>query len=211
MHQQTLQAGELPRTSFIKRGLILEYTTIVYNSLEGLIAIIFGLIAGSIALVGFGFDSVIEVSSGAILLWRLYADEEEERRERIELISFRAVGICFVLLALSVAYEAFSSLVRHASPERSIPGILLAGASLVVMPLLARAKRRVAMNIKSEAMRADAKQTEFCTYLSAILLCGLLLNALCSWWWADPVAALAMAPIIAKEGIEGLRGDPCCD
>lgn len=209
--QQTLQAGEMDRTSFIRRGLTLEYFTIAYNSLEGLVAIIFGLIAGSIALVGFGFDSVIEVISGAVLLWRLYADVDEARRERVELLSFRAVGICFAMLAFYVAYDAISSLVRHESPGRSVPGILLAVASLVVMPLLARAKRRVAASIKSEALRADAKQTEFCTYLSAILLGGLLLNALFGWWWADPVAALAMVPIIAKEGIEGLSGDPCCD
>jgi divalent metal cation (Fe/Co/Zn/Cd) transporter len=116
-----------------------------------------------------------------------------------------------VVLALYMTYDALSSLFASQAPEHSIPGILLALASLVVMPLLARAKRGVAASIKSEAMRADAKQTEFCTYLSAILLGGLLLNALLGWWWADPVAALIMVPIIAKEGIEGLRGDPCCD
>ena len=211
MGRSTTYTDTKSRVAFVKHGQDLEYFTIAYNSLEGVLAIIAGLMAGSIALVGFGFDSVIEVTSGAVLLWRLYADVDEERRERVELIAFRGVGICFIALALYVAYDALSSLVSRQAPEPSILGILVAVASLIVMPLLARAKRRVAVSIKSEALRADAKQTEFCTYLSAILLGGLLLNALFGWWWADPIAALVMAPIIAKEGIEGLQGDPCCD
>ena len=205
------QADEIHRTSFIKRGVTLEYFTIAYNSLEGLIALVAGFLAGSIALVGFGFDSVIEVTSGVALLWRLHADADEAWRERVELITLRVVGVCFLVLALYVGYEAISSLAYHELPARSVPGILLAVASLIVMPLLARAKRGVARDINSGAMRADAKQTEFCTYLSAILLGGLLLNALLGWWWADPVAALVMVPIIAKEGIEAVRGDTCCD
>ena len=211
MNEHTIHTGDLGRPAIVKSGKHLEYFTIAYNSLEGLVALVFGLLAGSIALVGFGFDSIIEVISGVVLLWRLAADVDAEKREQVEIISFRLVGFCFVVLALYVAYDAISSLIGYQPPERSIPGIVLAVASLIVMPLLARAKRRVANSIKSEAMRADAKQTEFCTYLSAILLGGLLLNALLGWWWADPVAALVMVPIIAKEGIEGLRGDPCCD
>jgi divalent metal cation (Fe/Co/Zn/Cd) transporter len=199
------------RINLVRRGLNLEYLTIAYNSLEGLIAIVAGFIAGSIALVGFGFDSVIEVTSGAALLWRLHADLDEEWRERVEAVTLRVVGVCFLALALYVGYEAISSLVYRESPERSVPGILLAVASLIVMPLLARAKREVARNMNSGAMMADAKQTEFCTYLSAILLGGLLINALFGWWWADPVAAVVMVPIIAKEGIAALRGDTCCD
>jgi divalent metal cation (Fe/Co/Zn/Cd) transporter len=170
-----------------------------------------GFLAGSIALVGFGFDSVIEVTSAVALLWRLHADADEAWRERVEIITLRVVGSCFLVLALYVGYEAISSVAYHELPERSVPGILLAVASLIVMPLLSRAKRGVARDIDSGAMRADAKQTEFCTYLSAILLGGLLLNALLGWWWADPVAALVMVPIITKEGIEALRGDTCCD
>jgi len=199
------------RTNFIKRGVTLEYFTIAYNSLEGLIALVAGFLAGSIALVGFGFDSVIEVTSAVALLWRLHADADEAWRERVEIITLRVVGSCFLVLALYVGYEAISSVAYHELPERSVPGILLAVASLIVMPLLSRAKRGVARDIDSGAMRADAKQTEFCTYLSAILLGGLLLNALLGWWWADPVAALVMVPIITKEGIEALRGDTCCD
>lgn len=209
--QQDIRARTTNRTELIKRGRRLEYFTIAYNSLEGLIAIVAGLIAGSIALVGFGFDSVIEVTSGAALLWRLQADFDEAGRERVEAITLRIVGVCFLALALYVGYDAIKSLLRFEAPERSIAGIILAAVSLVVMPLLARAKRRVAAGIRSGAMVADAKQTEFCTYLSAILLGGLLANALFGWWWADPVAALVMTPIIAKEGVEALRGKTCCD
>lgn len=199
------------RASLVRRGRRLEYFTIVWNLLEGAIAILSGLIAGSIALVGFGFDSLIEVTSGAALLWRLFADVDEEGRERIEAITLRIVGVCFIALALYVSYDSITTLLHHKPAERSVPGIALAVASLIVMPLLSRAKRRVAQGINSGAMAADAKQTEFCTYLSAILLGGLLLNALFGWWWADPVAALVMAPLMGKEGVEALQGKTCCD
>ena len=203
--------AETERASFVRRGRWLEYFTIGYNSLEGLIAVAAGLIAGSIALVGFGFDSLIEVTSGVALLWRLHADVDETRRERVEAISLRIVGVCFVVLALYVSYDSIKSLIRREAPEESVIGIVLAAVSLIVMPLLVRAKRKVARGIKSNALMADSKQTELCTYLSAILLGGLLLNALLGWWWADPLAALIMVPIIVKEGIEALRGETCCD
>jgi divalent metal cation (Fe/Co/Zn/Cd) transporter len=211
MDAQTVERGLSNRASLIKRGQKLEYFTIAYNSLEGLIAVVAGLMAGSIALVGFGFDSLIEVTSGAALLWRLHSDEDESRRERVEAITLRIVGVLFLFLAAYVSYDSIKSLIWREEPHKSIPGIVLAIASLIVMPLLVRAKRKVARGIKSGALMADSKQTELCTYLSAILLAGLLLNALVGWWWADPVAALIMVPIIVKEGIEGLRGDTCCD
>jgi divalent metal cation (Fe/Co/Zn/Cd) transporter len=211
VNQQVVQLGGVNRTQLVKRGRRLEYFTIGYNSLEGLVAVVAGLLAGSIALVGFGFDSMIEVTSGAVLLWRLYADVDEEKRERVEAISLRIVGVCFLALGAYVGYDSIKSLVRHEAPHESIPGIVLAIASLIVMPLLVRAKRKVAHGISSGALMADAKQTELCTYLSAILLGGLLLNAILGWWWADPVAALVMLPIIIKEGIEGLRGETCCE
>jgi len=199
------------RETLVNWGRRLEYFTILYNSLEGVIAITAGALAGSIALVGFGFDSVIEVTSGAALLWRLNADADVGRRESAEKITLRVVGLSFLALALYVAYDSIKSLITQEPPEESVPGIALAVISLLVMPLLARAKRKVAAAIKSGALKADAKQTELCTYLSAILLGGLLLNALFGWWWADPVAALVMVPIIAKEGVEALRGEKCCD
>ncbi|MFN2513175.1 MAG: cation transporter [Pyrinomonadaceae bacterium] len=199
------------RAEMVKQGRRLEYFTIAYNSLEGLIAIVAGLVAGSVALLGFGFDSLIEVTSGAALLWRLHADVDEARRERVEAISLRIVGVCFILLALYVSYDSIKSLVRREVPGESLPGIILAAASLIIMPLLVRAKRKVARGINSSALMADSKQTELCTYLSGILLVGLLLNALLNWWWADSVAALVMVPIIAKEGLEAVRGETCCD
>ena len=209
MNEQTVQISH--RESLVRRGRRLEYLTISYNSLEGLIALVAGLMAGSIALVGFGFDSLIEVTSGAVLLWRLQADVDEERRERVEAISLKIVGACFVVLAIYVSYDSVKSLIRREAPEESLVGIVLAAVSLLVMPLLVRAKRKIARAINSGALMADSKQTELCTYLSAILLGGLLLNALFGWWWSDPVAALIMVPIIGKEGIEALRGETCCD
>lgn len=211
MSQEAVTNNVLERARLVRRGRYLEYFTIGYNSLEGLIAVAAGLLAGSIALVGFGFDSLIEVTSGALLLWRLHADVDEEKRERVEAITLRLVGICFLVLALYVTYDSVESLLRHQAPDESLIGIILAAVSLIVMPLLVRAKRRIARSINSGALMADSKQTELCTYLSAILLGGLLLNALLGWWWADPVAALIMIPIIAKEGIEALRGETCCD
>ena len=199
------------RQSLALRGQRLEYFTIAWNSLEGLIAVGAGIIAGSISLVGFGVDSFIEVTSGSAVLWRMSMDADALRREAVERRTLQIVGACFLALAAYVAFEAIRDLVGDARPAHSLPGIILACVSLVVMPILSRAKRRIGVAMGSRAMHADARQTEFCTYLSAILLGGLLLNALWGWWWADPIAALIMVPIIAKEGIEGLRGDPCCD
>ncbi len=199
------------RQAAVVRGRRLEYVTVGWNSLEAIASIVAGVLAGSIALVGFGLDSVIETSSGAALLWRLsHANERSaERRERAERIALRIVGMSFLALAAYVAFEAGSDLWKREMPEHSIPGIAIAAASLIAMPLLARAKRKVARTLNSNAMRADSRQTDLCAYLSAILLGGLLLNFLLGWWWADPVAGLIMVPIIVREGVEALRGDPC--
>ncbi len=197
------------RQELIFQGQRLEYFTVAWNSMEALVSIIAGLIAGSVSLIGFGLDSLIEVASGAALLWRLHHDLDHSRREQVERTTLRIVGGCFVALALYILYESGSTLMGHEIPERSIPGIVVAAASVVVMPLLARAKRRVAAGMGSGAMHADSRQADFCTYLSAILLGGLLLNALLGWWWADPVAGIVMVPIIAKEGVNGLKGRAC--
>ena len=201
----------LERTAVVRHGRRLEYLTIAWNGLEGLVAVVAGAIAGSISLVGFGIDSFIEVTSGSVLLWRMSVDAEVQRRELNERRALRIVGVCFLLLAAYIAYESVLDLWSRRTPEHSIPGIVLACISLVVMPLLSRAKRKVGRALGSAAMHADAKQTEFCTYLSAILLLGLLANAFLGLWWADPVAALIMVPIIAKEGIEGLQGKACAE
>lgn len=195
---------ESVRDADVRRGRKLEYITIGWNSLEAVVTIGAGLFAGSVALVGFGVDSVIESLSGAVLLWRLYAGEHREQ------LALKLVGGSFLLLAAYVAFDAGKSLLFREPPEESYVGIGLAALSLIVMPVLARAKRRVAANLNSRALQADSRQTDICAYLSAILLFGLGLNALFGWWWADPVAALVMIPIIAKEGIEALRGETCC-
>jgi divalent metal cation (Fe/Co/Zn/Cd) transporter len=197
------------RVQAVRRGVLLEYFTIVWNSLEGVIAVAAGVAAGSIALVGFGLDSAIEVSSGLALLWRLHQDWDEERRERVERLTLRFVGVSFVALAAYVAWDSLGALIRRERPEESLTGIVLAGVSVIAMPLLAKAKRNVARHLGSGAMIADAKQTEFCMYLSAILLAGLTLNSLAGWWWADPAAGLVMVPIITREGVEALRGKSC--
>jgi divalent metal cation (Fe/Co/Zn/Cd) transporter len=204
----------MERVAVVRHGRRLEYFTIAWNTLEGLVAVAAGAVAGSISLVGFGIDSFMEVTSGSVLLWRMSVDADVLRRERNERRALRVVGICFLFLATYIAYESTMDLWSKRAPEHSVPGIILACVSLVVMPLLSRTKRKVGRALGSAAMHADAKQTEFCTYLSAILLAGLLLNALFGLWWADPVAALIMVPIIAKEGIEGVQGkacDDCCE
>ena len=197
------------RASIARRGRRLEYFSISWNVLEGLVAVVAGLMAGSISLVGFGIDSFIEVTSASVLLWRMSVDADSARRERNERLALKIVGGSFLALSAYIGYESVADLVRRQAPEHSLPGIALACASLLVMPLLSRAKRKVGTALRSAAMHADAKQTDFCVYLSAILLVGLLLNALFGLWWADPVAALVMVPIIAREGLEGLRGESC--
>jgi len=204
-------APSASRDALIRKGQRLEYFTIGYNSIEGIVAVAAGLIAGSIALVGFGFDSVIEVISGITLVWRLHSDADETRRERVEQIALKIVGVSLLLLAAYVVFDSVGSLIKKEPPKESVVGIALAAVSVVVMPLLVRAKRRVARSINSAALHADAMQTQICTYLSAILLAGLLLNAVAGWWWADPLAALIMVPIIGREGVEAVRGERCED
>ncbi len=194
------------RAALIKRGRKLEYFTIGYNCLEGLVAVGAGLLAGSVALLGFGVDSFIESLSGGVLLWRLHDSAQGEAREALAL---RLVGVSLLVLAAYVAFDAGQSLWRREEPHASYWGIGITILSLFVMPVLARAKRRVGVELDSRALQADARQTDICVYLSYILLAGLGLNALFGWWWADPVAALAMVPIIAKEGFEALRGETC--
>jgi len=191
-----------------RKGRRLEYFTLAWNLTEAGVALVAGIVASSIALVGFGVDSLIECLSGGILLWRLQLHEADEQRERI---ATKLVGISFVLLAAYVAFDATKTLALREEPHVSIVGIVLSCASLIVMPLLARAKRRVASRLESRSLEADSRQTDLCAYLSAILLGGLVLNALLGWRWADPMAGLIMVPIIAREGIETLRGDVCAD
>lgn len=196
------------RADDARRGRRLEYFTLGWNLTEAGVAVAAGVAADSIALVGFGVDSLIECLSGAILLWRLQVHEADEQREGI---AIKLVGISFFVLAGYVAFEATKTLVWRDEPHVSVVGIVLSCASLIVMPLLARAKRRVASRLESRSLDADSRQTDLCAYLSAILLGGLALNALLAWWWADPIAGLIMVPVIAHEGYETLQGEKCED
>ncbi len=199
------------REQHVGRGISLEYLTIGWNIVECLVALGAGLAAGSIALVGFGVDSAIESASGSVLLWRLYAERRGKNVHIVERRALKLVGVSFLLLAAYVAYESASTLIQRKTPERSTLGIVVALLSLIVMPLLAGAKRRTAKTLNSAALHADSRQTSLCAYLSAILIGGLVLNATMGWWWADPVAALMMVPIIADEGREAIKGEACSD
>ena len=199
------------RIRAVRRGQWLTWATLGYNSLEGLISVGAGLIAGSVALIGFGIDSFIEVTASLAAIWRLRADSDAERRPIAERRALRVIGGCFLALALYVTVDAGRTLIGRAAPQESLLGIAIAALSLFVMPTLARAKRKVASALSSRAIHAEARQTDICMYLSAILLGGLGLNALFGWWWADPVAALAMVPFITREGRDALRGHASCD
>jgi divalent metal cation (Fe/Co/Zn/Cd) transporter len=182
--------------------------------IEAGLALWAGAAAHSIALVGFGFDSIIECIAAAALLWRLSVEGRGAERaavERAEHRVHRIVGFTFVMLALYVTAQAGWTLWQKAAPEESTLGMIVAAASLVVMPLVSWGKLRAAREIGSTALRAEAKETLACSYLSFTLLLGLGANAVVGWWWADPVAALLMVPWLIKEGREGLSGDACCD
>lgn len=191
-----------------RRGLGLAALTIAWNMVEAVVAVAAGVAAGSIALVGFGFDSSIEVLSAWVVVWQFRAelrggyDEDRERR------ALRLIGVTFFVLAAYVSVEAVRDLFFiDAEADESAIGIALAALSLLVMPVLAWAKKRTADQLGSPTLGADATETLLCSWLSAALLVGLVLNATVNWWWADPVAALAIAGLAAREGLEAVRGD----
>lgn len=204
--------SDIERGALIRRGLLLNYATIGYNIVEAVVSLVAGFLAGSVALLGFGIDSVIEVTASGAAQWRLRSDAEPVLRERVERTSLRLIGACFLGLAVYVTVDAGKALWLRERPSRTIVGVVILALSVFVMPLLARAKREVANEMQSGALRAEAKQTSLCAYLSFIALAGVALNAAFGWWWADPVAAFAMVPIIVVEGIAGVRGttDDCC-
>jgi len=201
----------IARAALVRVGLRLNYATIAYNILEAVVSHTAGVIAGSVALIGFGIDSVIEVTASGAAQWRLRADVDHARRERVERWTLRVIGWSFLALAAYVAVDSVTSLWYRERPDRSAVGTVILALSVIVMPVLARAKRRVARELGSAALEADATQTSLCAYLSVIALAGVALNALVGWWWCDPAAALAMVPIIAKEGLEGVRAKSHCD
>ncbi len=203
-HAYVRQMSEIARAALVRRGLRLNYATIAYNTLEAIGSLIAGVLAGSVALVAFGIDSLIEVSASGVAQWRLRSDFDPTRRIRIERISARLIGWSFIALGAYVTIDSVKALWLREPPSPTVFGVVILALSVIVMPLLARAKATVAKGMQSSALRAEAKQTSLCAYLSGIALVGVLLNATFGWWWADPASALCMVPIIAKEGMEGL-------
>jgi len=205
-HTATPPIDAALRAKLSRRARLLAAISVAYNAAEGVIAVAAGLVAGSVALVGFGLDSGIEVSSGLIILWQ-FGHRLPESREQL---AVRLIAWSFFALAAYVGVESVRTLVTGAEPDASPVGIGLATASLLIMPFLARAQRRTGRALHSSSVLADSSQTLICTYMSAVLLVGLGLNATLGWWWADPVAGLLIAALAAKEGREAWRGDGCC-
>ena len=200
------QLAPVERKQLGRRAQLLAAASVTYNAVEAVIAVTAGLVAGSVALIGFGLDSVVEVSSGLIILWQ-FRHELPESRERKAL---RLIAISFFALAAYVSFESVRALFGDAEPEPSPVGIGLAIASLLVMPFLSWAQRRTGRQLGSPTVVADSTQTLLCTYLSGVLLVGLVLNATLGWSWADPVAGLVIAAMAVREGLEAWRGDGCC-
>lgn len=200
-----------PRQQLLRRAVVLEYVSLAYNVLEAVVGLVAGVAAGSVALIGFGLDSVVESSSAAILLWRLRAERKGAHVEDVERRAVRLVALAFFALAAYIGVQSAIDLTAGARPEASVVGIVLAVTSLLVMPVLAHRKRRAARDLDSRSLEADSTQTTLCTYLSAVLLTGLIANATLGWWWADPAAGLAIAALAAKEGTQLWRTkDFCC-
>jgi divalent metal cation (Fe/Co/Zn/Cd) transporter len=194
------------RTRLGRRAQLLAAASVAYNVIESVIAVTAGMVAGSVALVGFGLDSLVEVSSGLIILWQFRHPLPETRERR----ALRLMALSFFALAAYVTFESVRALLGGAEPDPSPVGIGLAIASLMIMPFLSWAQRRTGRALGSNAVVADSTQTLLCTYLSAVLLAGLLLNATLGWSWADPIAGLIIAAVAVKEGIEAWRGEGCC-
>lgn len=198
--------SDAERTRLARRARLLASASVTYNAVEAVVAVAAGLVAGSVALVGFGLDSCIEVSSGLIILWQ-FGHRLPETRERVAL---RAMSVAFALLAVYVSAESVRALVGGAEPETSAVGIGLTIASLLVMPFLSWAQRRTGRLLRSAAVQADGMQTALCAWLSAAVLLGLTLNALLGWAWADPVAGLVIALVAGREAVQAWRGEGCC-
>ena len=198
--------NSLVPSRFEERAVRLAWATIAWNVVEAVVAIAAGTAASSIALIGFGLDSTVEVMSAVVIVWQFRGLAEDRERRALKLIA-----VSFFALATYVGLQAIVDLLRRSEPKSSTVGIGLAIASLIVMPMLARAKRSNGNAMGSATVVADSNQTKLCAYLSAILLAGLILNATAGWWWADPLAALAIAAVALKEGRESWRGEGCCD
>ncbi len=201
-----------PRAGLLRRGLRLEYLTVGWNIIEGVVSVMAAVAAGSVALLGFGIDSFVETMSGLVLIWRLRAEwraRDPEEIERLDQRAHKLVGLSLFLLAAYIAFDAAKALITGERPEPTVVGMAITSLSLAVMWWLARAKRRTARGLGSRALEADSFQTTACFWLSLITLAGIALNAVLGWWWADPVAALGMTWFIMTEGREAWRGENC--
>ena len=202
------------RAAVVRRARFLNRFTLGYNALEAIVALTAGVVAGSISLVGFGLDSVVEISASLVLTWRLAAERRGGCTQAADRRATRAIAVSFFALAGYVGYHALSRLLHQDHPDTTVIGIVLTAVSLVVMPFLARAKRRVAPALGSRAQEAEAEQTQLCAYMSAVVLVGLVANGVLGWWWADPVAALGIAGLALVEGVRTWRAeslaDTCC-
>ncbi|GLL03769.1 cation transporter [Dactylosporangium matsuzakiense] len=203
-----LSMGPSParRVVLTRRVRLFVAATITYNVIEAAVALTAGTLASSTALIGFGLDSIIEVSSAAAVAWQ-FSGPDHERRERTAL---RIIAVSFFALAAYVTVESLRALLGAEHAEHSTVGLVLAAVSLAVMPVLSAAQRRAGRELGSASAVADSRQTLLCTYLSAVVLAGLAVNSLFGWWWADPAAALVIAAVAVKEGREAWRGDTCC-
>lgn len=203
----TMETSTVPSADRLRRRtLTLAWLTVVWNVIEAVIALAAGRAAGSLALIGFGLDSTIEVASAAVIIWQ-FSGLDQQREQR----ALRLIALSFFALATYVTAQAGLDLVNGSEAEPSTIGIVLTVASLIVMPVLAMAKRSTGRQLGSVTVVADSQQTWLCTYLSAVVLAGLLLNATLGWWWADPIAALLIAALAIREGREAWRGETCCD
>jgi divalent metal cation (Fe/Co/Zn/Cd) transporter len=202
------------RGVLVRRALWLAWLTVAWNVVEGVVAIVAATLAGSRALIGFGLDSFVESISAAVLIWRLRVEQRSPQRAgQVERRALRLIGLAFFALAAVVGVESVRALVAADAPDPSAAGIVLTAVSLVVMPFLARAKRRTGVELGERSVTADSAQTRACAYLSAVVLAGLALNAALGWWWADPLAALAVVAFLVHEGREALQAedlDGCC-
>jgi len=205
-HSHDTVVSEDDRRRYGRRAQLLAGISVVYNAVEAVIAIGAGLVAGSVALIGFGLDSIVEVSSGLIILWQFRHPLPQSREQK----ALRLMALSFFALAAYVSFESVRAITSAHEPETSNVGIALAATSLAVMPFLSWAQRRTGRALGSNAVVADSTQTLLCTYMSGVLLVGLVLNATLGWWWADPIAGLVIAAVAAKEGREAWRGENCC-
>jgi divalent metal cation (Fe/Co/Zn/Cd) transporter len=204
----------MSRPAAVRRVTLLNNLTIAWNVIEGVVAILAGLAAASISLLGYGLDSAVEVSTSIVLAWRLRQEQRGGCMTAYDRRATRLIAVCFAVLAAWVGFEAVRQLAAQEAPDASVPGMVIAGLSLLIMPALARAKKRLGPVLGSQAVVSEARQTELCAYMSGVVLLGLAANAALGWWWADPVAALAIAAVAAYEArrswLADSLEDTCC-